>query len=172
MEHRKTPPVLLVSAFASVILSGAIFGFFYAWVCSTMWGLDAIDPRTAIEAMQGMNASVRNIVFAPAFFGTPIVLGVTALLAVAHRHHAAGQSFAAAGLIYGAGGLVLTVSLNVPMNEALAQVVVPQDIDAARDIWQAYSTDWQFWNVLRSLAAALTLGLAGAGLWLLGGQGA
>jgi hypothetical protein len=26
------------SAYVSVILTAAIFGFFYAWVCSTMWG--------------------------------------------------------------------------------------------------------------------------------------
>lgn len=35
----------------SLLLTGAIFGFFYAWVCSTMWGLDQIDPNVAIEAM-------------------------------------------------------------------------------------------------------------------------
>lgn len=63
-------PVTLIAT----LLSGAIFGFFYAWVCSTMWGLDAADPRVAISAMQAMNASVRNIVFAPAFFGTPVAL--------------------------------------------------------------------------------------------------
>ena len=32
----------------SLLLGGAIFGFFYAWVCSTMWGLDAADPFVAI----------------------------------------------------------------------------------------------------------------------------
>ncbi len=65
-------------ALVSLIFTGAIFGFFYAWVCSTMWGLDAADPRVAIAAMQAMNASVRNAVFAPAFFGTPVVLAAAA----------------------------------------------------------------------------------------------
>jgi len=45
-------------AFLSLILSAAIFGFFFAWVCSTMWGLDALDPRVAITAMQGMNVYI------------------------------------------------------------------------------------------------------------------
>ena len=67
-------------ALISLLLSGAIFGFFYAWVCSTMWGLDRLEPDTAIAAMQAMNASVRNGVFAPAFFGTPFVLLATALV--------------------------------------------------------------------------------------------
>ena len=32
----------------ALLHSGAIFGFFYAWICSTMWGLDAADPNVAI----------------------------------------------------------------------------------------------------------------------------
>ncbi len=70
-----------IAGLTAVVFSGAIFGFFYAWVCSTMWGLDATDPRVAIQAMQAMNGSVRNAVFAPAFFGTPFVLWIAALLA-------------------------------------------------------------------------------------------
>ena len=66
----------LITAWVGVLFAGAIFGFFYAWVCSTMWGLDEADPRVAIAAMQAMNASVRNAVFFPAFFLTPVVLGV------------------------------------------------------------------------------------------------
>ena len=43
--------LLLGMSLASVLFAGAIFGFFYAWVCSTMWGLDAADPRVAIAAL-------------------------------------------------------------------------------------------------------------------------
>lgn len=71
----------LLSEFAGLLSAAAIFGFFYAWVCSTMWGLDQVSSRVAIEAMQAMNASVRNAVFAPAFFGTGPILPLTALLA-------------------------------------------------------------------------------------------
>ena len=47
-------------AILALLHAGAIFGFFYAWACSTVWGLDAADPNVAIPAMQAMNASVRN----------------------------------------------------------------------------------------------------------------
>ncbi len=70
----RRPSAFSVSATVAVLLTGAIFGFFYAWVCSTMWGLDDADPRVAIAAMQAMNASVRNAVFFPAFFLTPVAL--------------------------------------------------------------------------------------------------
>lgn len=155
-------------AFASLLLSGAIFGFFYAWVCSAMWGLDAIDPRAAITAMQAINEAVRNAVFMPAFFLTPLAMLVTAALSYGSGLRLAALSFAGGGAVYLFGGLILTMQMHIPMNEALAQVPVPTDIDAAATIWEAYSPSWQFWNVMRTLASGLALLGAGAGLLLLG----
>jgi uncharacterized membrane protein len=149
---------------SALLFSGAIFGFFYAWVCSTMWGLDATDPRTAISAMQAMNASVRNAVFAPAFFGTPFVMWIAASMAWKSGHGVAALAFATGGLVYAGGGMILTMMVNVPMNEALGQITVPTDIDAARDIWTAYSEDWQVYNLIRTILSGLAMTLAGLGV--------
>jgi uncharacterized membrane protein len=151
-------------ALLSLLLSGAIFGFFYAWVCSTMWGLDAAPPTVAIAAMKAMNASVRNAVFAPAFFGTPFVLFLTAAVAArAHRRKAA-VFFASGGLVYLFGGILLTMRVNVPMNEAFALIAVPANEAEATRIWQTYSGSWQKWNIARTFASALTLMLTGMAL--------
>lgn len=151
-------------AVLSIVFCGAIFGFFYAWVCSTMWGLDAADPRVAIAAMQAMNGSVRNAVFFPAFFLTPVVLAATAAVFFLHGRKVRAGWFVAAAFIYLVFGLFFTMSVNVPMNEALASVAVPDDIEAARTIWQDYSGRWQFWNQVRTVASGLALALAAAGL--------
>lgn len=163
--------LLRFSAFSGLILSGAIFGFFYAWVCSTMWGLDAADPKVAIAAMQAMNASVRNAVFAPAFFGTPVVLLLTAVLAFCTKRGDVCWPFAAAGVIYFTGGMLLTILVNVPMNEALALLDIPEDPGAAARIWGDYSPRWQVWNQTRTLVSGIALCLAGYGLMRLGGTG-
>lgn len=149
---------------ASLLTTAAIFGFFYAWVCSTMWGLDAADPEVAIQAMQAMNASVRNAVFFPAFFLTPVVLAITAALLFRTQHRSACAFFAIAAAVYLFGGFGLTVLVNVPMNEALARVIVPETTEAAQEIWQDYSGRWQFWNQLRTVASGLAVLLTGAGL--------
>ena len=148
----------------SLILTGALFGFFYAWVCSTMWGLDFADPRIAVAAMQAMNASVRNAVFAPAFFGTPTVLFITTLALIITGQRAAAVWFGAATGVVALLGIVLTMLINVPMNEALGALSVPDDIDAARAIWQDYSPDWQFWNQIRTVATGFGLALVGIGM--------
>lgn len=150
-------------ALVAVVLIGAIFGFFYAWVCSTMWGLDDIDPRVAIEAMQGMNASVRNAVFFPAFFVTPVALGVVAILLRRTRRPSPARWFAAAAALYVIGGLVVTMAVNVPMNEDLAGVSLPLGEREAGDVWRDYSGRWQMWNTVRMVACGLSLALAAFG---------
>lgn len=152
------------TAIGSIVFTGAIFGFFFAWVCSTMWGLDDADPRVAIAAMQAMNASVRNAVFFPAFFLTPVALGAAGLLLRSTRRSAAARWFFAAAAVYFVGGLILTMALNVPMNEDLAEVVVPSSLDEAQQIWNDYSGRWQTYNVIRTIASGTALLLAAIGL--------
>ncbi len=153
-------PVMLL-ALLSLVFAGAMFGFFFAWVCSTMWGLDAADPNVAIVAMQAMNASVRNLVFAPAFFGTPVLLIITALVALRFRARRAAIGFALAGLLYVLGAMLPTMTANVPLNETLALVETPLDHLEAREVWQNYSGKWQIWNVIRTVATGLVLVLVG-----------
>lgn len=151
----------------STLLFGAIFGFFYAWVCSTMWGLDALPPDVAITAMQGMNASVRNVIFAPAFFGTSLVGALTALSLWRYARGAA-LCFAAASVVYLVGGQALTAAINVPMNQALAAVDLGTPGTDPAQIWADYSARWQIWNSIRTLASGVALMLAAAGLIMVG----
>lgn len=156
--------LLTALSIISIVFCGAIFGFFYAWVCSTLWGLDAADPRVAIQAMQAMNASVRNAVFFPAFFLTPVVLILTAAAMGLARQAPSAKYFLAAAGVYLTFGLALTTTVNVPMNETLAATSVPTDVDEARRIWEAYSDRWQFWNQVRTAASGIALILACFGL--------
>lgn len=146
----------------ALLLCGAIFGFFYAWVCSTMWGLDTLPPDVAIAAMQAMNGSVRNVVFAPAFFGTGPALFLAAAVVWRGGVPRSAGLLAVAGLVYVCGAMLLTFIVNVPMNEALA-MVDPASPDAAQ-VWAAYSGRWQVWNVARTVASGLALALCGFAL--------
>lgn len=155
---------LWAAGLVAVVLSAAIFGFFYAWVCSTMWGLDAAPPQVAVQAMQAMNASVRNAVFAPAFFGTPLALALAAALCFAAGRGPAGALFTAAAALYLALAFVPTLAGNVPMNEALAAAGVPATEAQAAELWAAYSPKWQLLNQLRTAASGGVLILAALGL--------
>jgi uncharacterized membrane protein len=163
MERAMRAVVLL-----ALMLNGAIFGFFYAWLCSTMWGLDQLPPGVAIQAMQAMNATVRNMVFAPAFFGTGPVELLTGLALWTTGLRRPAALMALAGMAYILGALLPTMLVNVPMNEALA-LVDPTSADAA-EVWAAYSGPWQGWNIARTVASGLALALCGLALVALPGQ--
>ena len=60
--------------------------------------------------------------------------------------------------------------INVPMNEDLAQVVVPTSIDEAEVIWSDYSGRWQVFNIIRTVFSGVALLLAAAGLRAVGGD--
>ncbi|UWR15051.1 DUF1772 domain-containing protein [Sulfitobacter sp. M368] len=162
------PSLIRPLALLSLLLSAALFGFFYAWVCSTMWGLDTADPRVAIAAMQAMNASVRNAVFAPAFFGTAPVLLLTAFVMLREKQSGAALWFGLAGVMVAVLAVALTAAFNIPMNEALAGVAVPQDIEDARIIWAEYSTQWQVWNQIRTVTSGVAVLFVGIGIMRLG----
>lgn len=164
----RRPDVASLAALVAVVLTGAIFGFFYAWVCSTMWGLDDADPRTAIDAMNAMNASVRNAVFFPAFFLTPVALGLASFLLRRRGRRRAARRFALAAGIYLLGGLVLTMAVNVPMNEDLARHSGLLSEHEATRIWEDYSAPWQFWNTVRTVASGGALLVAADGLRFVG----
>lgn len=147
------------AAVAAVIFAGAIFGFYYAWVCSTMWGLDAADPRIAIGAMQAMNASVRNWLFMPAFFLTPLVVAVYAAVLLRAGRRRAALLAGAAVLVFAFGSVAFTSTFNLPLNEHLGSLSIPDDLAAARAVWNDYSPQWQRLNQIRTILSGLGLTL-------------
>ena len=76
--------------------------------------------------------------------------------------------FLGAAAVYLVGGLVLTMTVNVPMNEELAAVAVPASVEAAQQIWDDYSGRWQTWNIVRTMCTGVSLILAAVGLTALG----
>lgn len=147
---------------AAITVCAAVAGFFYAYACSVMYGLNDSTAIVALEAMQGINRTVRNPIFAFSFFGTALLLPLATGLAFGAGSKRAGQLLATAALCYIGGGFILTMSVNVPMNEALAIVDVRGLADPVM-VWAEYEGPWSFWNWIRtgfSFAALLLATLA------------
>lgn len=162
LRPRLTPATF--AGVAAVVFAGAMFGFFYAWLCSTLWGLNLINPAVAIEAMQAMNDSVRNPVFFAGFFLTPVVTAGAALLAWQERRLVMSALMATATAAYLAGCVWWTAQVNLPLNAGLAAVILPTDAARAGAIWAEYSSAWQSANLVRTVVSGISLGLVGLGL--------
>jgi len=151
-----------LSLVAATLTTGLIAGFFYAYACSVTLGLARLPDEHYVEAMQAINATVRNGVFAFSFFGAVLSLLVT--LAV-HAPRPSSRSFiliVLAAVLYIGGGFMMTFLMNVPMNEELARVgeATPESFAAVRADYEGL---WNFWNGVRTVFSSLAfLALIGA----------
>jgi uncharacterized membrane protein len=142
-----------------VLAAALIAGFFYAYSVSVMPGLGATDPLAATLAMRGINAVIRTPLFAFSFFGA---LAFPLAGAVLARHRAVAVLAVAGGLVYGVGGVAVTFTVNVPLNETLA-AASPAATNAA-DLWRQYAAPWTVWNHVRTLASIIAFALVTAAL--------
>ncbi|MBM7774791.1 putative membrane protein [Actinokineospora baliensis] len=131
-------------------LMALIAGFFYAYACSVMPGLATVDDRTFVEAMRGINAVVRNVAFAPSFFGALLVTGIAVALQLRLRRV---LPWTAAALVLYAAAFVLTLAVNVPLNEWLATA----DLADPAAVRARYEGPWITWNIIRTALATLAV---------------
>ena len=168
--RRKAPlPTALGSAVRALTLAGATFttgllaGVFYAYAVSVNLGLAVQPDASYVAVMQAINERIENPLFFASFFGA--LLFLLAALVVYSPRPRSGRFLlvALACALYVGGGFLLTVFVNVPMNEELAHVSAgasPGELARAR---AAYEGVWNFWNGVRTVFSILAfLALVGA----------
>jgi uncharacterized membrane protein len=152
-QRSRSSKAVAVLLAASTVAVGLMAGFFYAYACSVMVGLDRVDDRTFIVTMQWINATVRNAAFAPAFFGALVLTTAAAVVAVVTGSPTRAWVLAAA-VLYAAAFLV-TLTLNVPLNSQLAAAGPADQISDLAVVRAAFEGSWVRWNLLRT---GLTVG--------------
>jgi uncharacterized membrane protein len=157
--------VRLLILTGATLTTGLIACIFYAYACSVTLGLALLPDEQYVEAMQAINATVRNGVFAFSFFGAALFL---VLALVVHTPRLRTRRFmliALAAVLYIGGGFMLTFLVNVPMNQELALVSSEAAPATLAQIRAEYEGPWNFWNGVRTLFSSLAfLALIGAGL--------
>ena len=149
--------------FGSALGCGLMAGFFFAFSVCVMRALARLPAAQGIAAMQSINVVVINPVFLGVFVGTALTCGLLAI-STAWRWHAAGSGYlVAGGALYVVGTFVVTMTLNVPRNDALA-AVDPKSADGAK-VWADYIVGWTAWNHVRTVAALLAAAALIAALW-------
>ncbi|MED7929488.1 anthrone oxygenase family protein [Nonomuraea sp. LP-02] len=142
---------MLILALLTLVLHGLLAGLFYAFSMSVMPGLNAIEPAQAEAAMRSVNRKILNPWLFLVFLGSPVAALVAGLLAGG----AAAVWFLAAAGVGFAGSFLVTVAVNVPMNNAL---------DAGTMRWKDYSRRWTAWNTVRAVASTVSLALVGVAI--------
>lgn len=135
-----TRSILLVG---SVLCSGLMAGLFAAFAYAVMPGLRRADDRTVVVAMQRINVAIVNPMFLALFLGGLLLAGA-AWWSV--RSGPLGAWALAAATFY-LIAVVVTIAVNVPLNDALA-AARETDFPAAR---AAFEHRWVAGNLVRTV---------------------
>jgi uncharacterized membrane protein len=130
---------------------GLIAGVFFAFSTFVMKALAQQPPAQGITAMQSINIMVINPWFMTALIGTGIVCLILIVTLLFRWQQPGVAYFLVASLLYLVGSFGVTISFDVPLNDALA-IADPNSANGA-SLWSSYLTNWTNWNHVRTVAA-------------------
>jgi uncharacterized membrane protein len=142
------------SLVAATVSVGLMAGVFYVYAHAIMPGLGRTDDRTFVAAFQAIDRAIINPWFIPVFIGA---LPVLVLAAALHTGDEPLPWIVAALALYLAT-FVLTMRVNVPLNDALKAAGDPDAIDVAAARRNFDEGRWARFNVVRAVASTAALG--------------
>jgi uncharacterized membrane protein len=147
----------------ATMATGLVAGVFYAYAISVNLGLAVQPDASYVATMQAVNERIQNPMFFASFFGAVLFLLATLAAHVPRPRSGRFWLVALACALYIGGCFLLTVFVNVPLNEELARVAEgasPDELSGAR---AAYEDPWNFWNGVRTVFSSMAfLSLIGA----------
>ncbi|QKW19414.1 DUF1772 domain-containing protein [Kitasatospora sp. NA04385] len=150
-----------VTLVGAVLLSGLSAGLFYSYACSVMPGLAKVDDRAFVDTMQRINTAILNGWFMLSFLGALVLIAAAGLL-----HWRGGDRtvllWIAAAVLY-LVMLVVTGTVNVPLNDELAAAGAPDTLTDPAAVRAAFESTWVRWNLVRAVTSTAAFGcLVGA----------
>lgn len=146
-----------IALILATLAAGLLAGLFYSFSVSVMPGLARSADRSLVETMQQINIAIINPLFLFSFLGTPVLVGLAAALHLGADRRSVllplALAFAAA-----LGTLVITVAVNVPLNNALDRAGHDLDrIADLADVRQRFEGPWVRWNHVRTVTSTAAL---------------
>lgn len=135
---------------AATVAVGLLAGLYLAFAYAVMPGLARAGDQAFVGAMQGINVAILNGWFFLVFFGA---VAFPALAAVLHlgRGVRGVLPWIVAGSVLSVAGFLITVALNVPLNEQLDAAGPVDRIADPAAVRAAFETAWNRWNLTRGL---------------------
>lgn len=154
-EGMTTRTVLLT---LSGLATGLQAGLYFAFAVGVMPGLTRVDDRAFVATMTRINVVIVNPIFLATFFGAPLL----AVLVAALGRGAAPRGLLIAAAVLAVATFLVTVAVNVPLNDALA--AHGEGAEALARARSDFEGPWTAWNIVRTLTSTASLGLLLAAL--------
>ena len=149
----------------ATLTMGLAAGVFALFAHTIMPGLRKTDDRTFVGAFQSIDRAIVN----PWFMSTGFLgaLLLTSAAAISNRGTPVLPWIVAALALY-LSAVVITMVVNVPLNDAVKAAGDPADIDVAHVRERFHESRWAAWNLVRVATAIPAFGLLGWALVLYG----
>lgn len=140
---------------ATTISTALMAGFFFSYSVSVSLGLGKLGNREFLNAMQNINREVQNPLFFLCFFGSLL------LLCVSNFNYKSTTMFPlllCAFLIYAIGVFLVTIFVNVPLNNKLDNFHIANAKEiSVKQMRSSFENRWNFWNNIRTVSSTLSL---------------
>jgi uncharacterized membrane protein len=155
----------VASLIAATMTTGLVAGVYAIYANSFMPGLAKTDDKTFVSAFQAIDRAIIN----PVFLGLGFVgaLFFTLLAGLLQLKEDALPWIAVAFALY-LITMIITVAVNVPLNDALKAAGDPKTIDVAAVRAAFDESRWRAFNLIRVVLSILAFGLLAYALVLTG----
>lgn len=128
---------------------GLMAGLFFMFSNFMMRALGRTEPPYGSTVMRTLNEDIQNPLFLLLFTGTGLLSLAVAVAALFTWDEPGAAWRLAGGALYFVGAFLVTVVVNVPMNNRLATEGQPY--------WDEYRRRWTAWNHVRTMASTAAL---------------
>ena len=152
---------------AAVLTMGLMAGVFGIYAHTIMPGLRHTVGRTFVGAFQSMDKAIINPWFMAAFLGALVLTGLAAVLHLSGDKRNMLPWIGAAFVLY-LIAVIITLAVNVPLNDVIKAAGDPAHIDVAQVRAQFNEARWVAWNLVRVATSVPAFGLLAWALVLCG----
>lgn len=153
--------VIDILRWLALLGSAIMAGLFFAFSVFVLQSFTLLLPSQAISAMQSINTNITKPLFILVFVGTAIVSMLLGMSSVTRLDERSAVYALIGCVLFLLGTIVVTVAVNIPLNNQLDQLDPNAAISAAD--WQRFVDSWLPWNHSRTilnLAAVVSFVLA------------
>ena len=151
---------------AATVTTGLMAGVYGIYSNAFMPGLGKTDDKTFVGAFQAVDRAILNPLFLiVGFVGSLVLTLVAALLSLGEEGV---RSWVAVAFVLNLITVIITIAINVPLNDALKAAGDPATIDVTAARTAFNEARWRSFNLIRSLLSTVAFGLLAWSLYLTG----
>ncbi|WP_127137687.1 DUF1772 domain-containing protein [Flagellimonas oceanensis] len=145
-----------ITTIGNILLTGLTAGLCFTWTNAVTLGIGRLDDLGYLLSFQEMNRAIINPLFLIVFFG-PLFGHMANIYLNGNQPNTIFWMFLAAGILYIAGVVVITIMGNIPLNEMLEkadlQTFTPEKLRALRN---NFENKWNRLHLIRTISSTLS----------------